>query len=168
MIRSPCLVIAIVVFTGAYSMEARAQGGANVLQNTRPEHPDLRQTETDQSLKSSRVALTADALQGPLTPHMAATWNTRYALMSALRMLERAVGSSDSHAEGYYHVITDQMWRQVRLQDESFELALGTILHEPQLQRYRTWMATWHRGTQVQQRLGVALVRERPKQTESF
>lgn len=91
---------------------------------------------------------------------MAATWNTRYAVMSSLQMLERAGQNSDADAESYYQLLTAQLWKQVKSQDESFDLALGSLLSKGQLQHYRHWRAAWERGTRVQQHLDVALIKE--------
>lgn len=90
--------------------------------------------------------------------HMAATWNTRVAIMSALKMMDRAMQSSDSDAVRYYHLGIAQLWGQLRTQDQDFEAALGSILRKGELRSYQAWQVRWERGAETQQRLQVALI----------
>lgn len=175
--RSRHLVPVLVLGSTFAGAEARAQAtGGNVLQNAPVPTSEQSREGTHSQPNAAGAALTPDGLQGPPTPavmyavaglddrqlaqylgayraHMAATWNTRYAVMSSLQMLERAMQNSDSDAVEYYQLLTGQLWQQVRTQDESFDLALGAILHKGQLRRYREWGGAWERGTRVQQRL---------------
>lgn len=182
MIRPHPIVPVLVLGTTFAGTEARAQSqGINVLQNAPVATAQQAPGETASQSRRAPVALTADALQGPVTPvvmyavaglddvqlaqylvayraHMASTWNIRYAVMSSLRMMDRAVQNSDSDAARYYKVLTTELWQKVRAEDDGFDLALTTILHKGQLRHYRDWRAAGERGTQVQQRLEVALI----------
>jgi hypothetical protein len=155
---------------------ARAQApGANPLQNV-PAVPVGQPQETETKWDKAAATFTPDALQGPPTPavmyavvgrddrqlaqylaayraHMAATWNTRYALMSALKMVNRADKNADVDAVRYYEVVARQLWRELSTGDESFDLAASAILRKSQVRRYREWKAAWQHGAQVQQRL---------------
>jgi hypothetical protein len=188
MLRSRHFLAVLALGTIVGGTESRAQApGANVLQNVFP--PSLQQSAGESRSDSTEAALTPDALQGPATPavmyavvgmnerqlaqylvayraHMAATWNTRYTVMSSLRMLERAVQNADADAERYYQVVTAQLWKQVSSQDQSFDLALAALLTRPQLQRYRDWRTAWQRGTRVQQHLDVALIKDGSETTK--
>lgn len=122
------------------------------------------------------TAFTPDALQGPPTPavtsvitgmderrmeqyvaayraHMAATWTTRWSLVSSVRMLDRAMENSDEDAARYYHVLAEQLWRKVSAQDTAFDISLSAILREDQLQRYRRWKQAWLRAAEAQRRM---------------
>ena len=177
MMRSHHLVPVLVLGSTFAGAEARAQAaGGNVLQNAPVTTSEQPRQETQSQPNATGAALTPDGLQGPPTPavmyavaglddrqlaqyrgaypaHMAATWNIRYAVISSLRMLERATQNSDSDAVRYYQLLTGQLWQQVRTQDESFDLALGAILHKGQLKRYREWRGAWERETRAQQRV---------------
>lgn len=169
-------VLALVV-AATFGPQAAAQApGTNVLQNVSPLPP-----EQPTAPETPPVPLTADAIQGPPNPatmyalarlsdtqmaqylaayraHMAATWNTRMATMSALKMLDRAHKNADADAVRYYRVITDQLWRQIRTNDLGFDAALGSILPQHQLASYRDWREAWERGTRAEQRLQLSLV----------
>jgi hypothetical protein len=157
--------------------QAGAQAsGANVLQNIPPEPAEQLGQDAGNRPDGPRLPLTADALQGPPNPatmyaltgmndgqfaqylaayraHMAATWSTRVATMSALNMMGRAVKNSDAEAVRYYHLLTDQLWAQLRNQDRGFDTALGALLKEKQLESYHRWKAAWERGSRARQRL---------------
>lgn len=171
---SPVLVL---IVAATFGPQAAAQGsGTNVLQNVSPQ-PSGQLT----ALEGPPVPLTSDALEGPPNPstmyalaglsdtqmaqylaayraHMAATWNTRAATMSSLKMMDRALKNADADAVRYYRLLTDQLWRQIRADDVGFDAALGSILPQQQLASYRDWREAWERGTRALQRLQLSLV----------
>jgi hypothetical protein len=123
--------------------------------------------------------LTPDAVQGPPTPaniyaivgmdehqllqyvaayraHMASTWRSRLAVVSAVKMMDRAERASDGDAYRYYELAAARLWAEVSAQDTGFDATLGTILHKEQLQRYRKWKDQWVRATRMQQRIDAS------------
>lgn len=156
---------------------AAQASGATALLNVFPQSQEHPVTATD----PRPVPLTADALQGPpnaatmsgLTSmsdeqlaqylaayraHMAATWQSRVATMSALRMMNRAYQNSDAYMERFYNLVLDRLWSRLRGQDEAFDLAIAAILSKKQLTSYRAWKATWEQAARLQQQLDVTVV----------
>jgi hypothetical protein len=88
---------------------------------------------------------------------MAATWNTRMATLSSLKMLDLALRNADGDAVRYYQLLTDRLWRRIRADDLGFDAALASILPKQQLASYRDWREAWERGTRAQQRLQLSL-----------
>lgn len=175
MVRSS--VVSAVLLSAGLASSARAQLGTG--DGLRPAPPDftaaVRQRAERQSSTQPAV-LTPDAIQGPPTPaliysivgmddpqlvryvaayraHMAATWDTRWGLMSALRAMDRAAQRSDADALRYYQLTAGALWRSLRTQDQDFESSLGSILHPDQLRRFRSWRDAWLRGALLQQRI---------------
>jgi hypothetical protein len=125
---------------------------------------------------SSATLLTPDALQGPPTPaalfaiaeldpdqltrylaayraHMGATWDARYGVASAVRMLNGAVERGDEDAARYYGTITDRLWTRVVEEDRGFDQVVETILRKDQRKQYREWKEKLARGAAEEGRL---------------
>ncbi len=165
MVRWHYLALALLPFLALPVSSARAQDSVSALtgESRRWSVPDL-------------TGLTPDALQGPPTPaniyaivgmdehqllqylaayraHMASTWRSRLAVVSAVKMMDRAERASDGDAYRYYQLATARLWAEVSAQDSGFDGTLGTILRKDQLQRYPKWKDHWIRATRMQQRL---------------
>jgi hypothetical protein len=84
---------------------------------------------------------------------MAASWDTRWSLVSTLHQLDHAVDDSDAVAVQRYQAIGARLWSEVRTLDEGFDVSLGTILERKQLRRYQEWKQAMLRATQAQLRL---------------
>ncbi len=133
-----------------------------------------------ESGRSGAALLTPDALQGPPTPaamyaiatldadqlnrylaayraHMGATWDARYGVASAVRLLNRAVDLRDEDAARYYTALTERLWTQVVAQDRSFDDEVNGMLRKDQRRRYREWKERLARGAAEQGRLERAL-----------
>jgi hypothetical protein len=170
---SPALVL---ILAAALQGPAGAQvSGANVLQNVLSA-PAQTHDPTVNRAAGTHLPLTADALLGPPNPatmyaltgmnerqlaqylaayqaHMAGTWNTRVATVSASNMMERAMRNSDAGAARYYQLLTDHLWEKLRRQDQGFDIALAALLTPRQLESYRRWRAAWERGSRARQRI---------------
>ena len=120
--------------------------------------------------------LTPDALQGPPTPamlyaivsldrdqlyryaaayraHMSATWETRYGVASAVKLLDRAVEQRDEDAARYYGALTDRLWSRVVEEDRGFDEVVEALLRKGQQKQYREWKRRLARGADEQGRL---------------
>jgi hypothetical protein len=170
---SPALVV---ILAAVLQEPAGAQvSGANVLQNVFPAPAQTRDPTMNRAA-GSYLPLTADALLGPPNPatmyaltdmndrqlaqyltayraHMAGTWNSRVATVSALNMMHRALKNSDAGAARYYQLLTDHLWARLRNQDQGFDIALAALLTPRQLESYRRWRSAWERGSRVRQRI---------------
>jgi hypothetical protein len=133
-----------------------------------------------ESGRSGPALLTPDALQGPPTPatmyaiatldagqlnhylaayraHMEATWDARYGVASAVRLLNQAADRGDGDAARYYTAVTGRLWTQVLAQDRTFDDVVETMLRKDQRRRYREWKERLARGAAEQGRLERAL-----------
>jgi hypothetical protein len=133
-----------------------------------------------ESGRSGTALLTPDALQGPPTPaamyaiatldadqlnrylaayraHMGATWDARYGVASAVRLLNRAVDQHNEDAARYYTALTERLWSQVLAQDRSFDDVVTTMLRKDQRRHYKDWKERLARGAAEQGRLERAL-----------
>jgi hypothetical protein len=133
-----------------------------------------------ESGRSGTALLTPDALQGPPTPatmyaiavldadqlnrylaayraHMGATWDARYGVASAVRLLNRAVDQRKEDAARYYTALAERVWTQVAAQDRSFDDVVNTMLRKDQRRRYQEWKERLARGAAEQGRLEQAL-----------
>jgi hypothetical protein len=125
---------------------------------------------------SDRVRINGEALQGPLSPpilsaivglddeqlmryrtayrqHMGLTWDARWGVVSAVRLLEQAFESRNQDAVRHYYAVIDRLWYQVSALDRSFELGLESFLREGQRQRYREWREGWERAVDILHRI---------------
>jgi hypothetical protein len=139
-------LLVVLLLTGALAgSKAQAQGGTEPVPHDGP--PGFIEQVRDAATGHRRpapLAITVDALQGPPTPavlaavagmsdqqlarylaayrtHMSATWESRWRVVSALRLLDRAVQSGDTDAANYYQGAAGELWRQVHDRDEAFE-----------------------------------------------
>jgi hypothetical protein len=120
--------------------------------------------------------LTPDALQGPPTPammyaiasldrdqlsryvaayqvHMSATWDARYGVASAVKLLSQAVERGDEDAARYYGAVTDRLWSRVVEEDRRFDDVVESLLRKGQRKEYRQWKVRVARGADEQGRL---------------
>ena len=134
-------------------------------------------TESD---SSGTTLLTPDALQGPPTPatmyaiatldadqlnrylaayraHMGDTWDARYGVASAVRLLTQAVDQRNEDAARYYTALSERLWTKVAAQDRSFDDVVSTMLRKDQRRRYQDWKARLARGAAEQGLLERAL-----------
>jgi hypothetical protein len=180
MIR-PRSLIAVLMFAVAVPItRARAQAAPdNGLQNGPLDFTEQVRQAAAGSQAMAHAALTPDALQGPPTPaamyalvgmndrqlgayeaayraHMAASWDTRWNLVSTLHQLDRAVQDSDADEAQQLRAIVGQLWSQVRTLDEGFDQSLGTILEHKELRRYQEWKQAMQRAWQAQQRVAAS------------
>jgi hypothetical protein len=133
-----------------------------------------------ESAGSGTALLTPDALQGPPTPatmyaiatldadqlnrylgayraHMGATWDARYGVASAVRLLNRAVDQRDEDTARYYSALAERLWTQVVAQDRSFDDVVSSMLRKDQRRRYREWKDRLAKGAAEQGLLERAL-----------
>jgi hypothetical protein len=120
--------------------------------------------------------LTPDALQGPPTPvtlyaiaaldrdqlsrytaayraHMSATWDARYGVASAVKLLDQAVTQRDEDAARYYSAVADRLWSRVVEEDRGFDDVVAALLRKDQQKRYREWKRKLAEGEAEQGRL---------------
>jgi hypothetical protein len=179
MIRPRSLVAVLILAVAVPNTRARAQARPdNGLQNGPLDFTEQVRQAAAGPQTAAPVALTPDALQGPPTPatmyalvgmndrqlgayeaayraHMAASWDTRWNLVSTLHQLDRAVQDSDADAAQQLRAIVGQLWSQVRTLDEGFDQSLATILEHKQLRRYQEWKQAMQRAWQAQQRVAA-------------
>ena len=87
--------------------------------------------------------------------HMAASWDTRWSLVSTIHQLESATENSDGDAIQHFRAVAARLWNEVRTPDEGFDQSLGSILERKQLRRYQEWKDAMLRASQAQQRLNA-------------
>ena len=179
MIRPRSLVAVLAIAVATPIAQGRAQSTPeNGLQNAAPDFTEQVRQAAAGPRTTATVTLTPDALQGPPTPaamyalvgmddrqlgaydaayraHMAASWDTRWNLVSALHRLDRADQDSDGEAVQQLRAIAGRLWTQVWTLDEGFDQSLGTILERKQLRRYQEWKQAMERATQAQLRLAA-------------
>lgn len=123
--------------------------------------------------------LAPDALQGPPTPamlyaiasldrdqlyryaaayraHMSATWDARYGVATAVKLLDQAVEQRDEDAARYYRALTDRLWSLVVDEDRGFDDVVEALLRKGQRKQYREWMQRLAKGADEQGRLDGA------------
>lgn len=172
------LVLAFMAFIPAASAAGQVDSARDHWEPAAVTQLDLPQADTAARVPAGQL-LTPDALQGPPTPatmyaiaaldhdqlyryaaayraHMNATWDARYGVASAVKLLNRAVERRDEDAARYYGAIADRLWSRVVEEDRGFDEVVQALLRKGQRKEYREWKRRLAKGEAEQGRLDGA------------
>ena len=94
--------------------------------------------------------------------HMSATWNERYGVASAVKLLDRAVEQHDEDTARYYVAVTERLWSRVVEEDRGFDETVDALLRKGQRNRYHEWKKRLQEGASEQGRLESAPIAYSP------